>query len=221
MCQYDGCATWPSYGPPDTRIPVFCRQHCPRDLAYKNVKAKVCLVAGCGKQPSFAPPGVSMGGATHCSQHRLAGHRRPGRSCPVCGKIANFGFPGAPTHCFRHRLPGHRGGRVRHCVAPMCKLLPSFGPPGGSKLDAACCSRHRPRGYINLSASMCEVFGCQKSASFCLAPALAPTKDRPQLRDGASHLKPTRCAAHRPDGYTSRRTGPSRARRAQVLCSQK
>jgi hypothetical protein len=113
-----------------------------------NVKHKMC---GCGKVPSFGPPG---GKIVHCAGCRVAGDvNLKNKMCSTCGeKQPAFAPAGAKRalRCGGCRVAGDVNVTHKKCG---CGKRPSFGPPGGQAVHCAGCS---VAGDVDLISKMCS-----------------------------------------------------------------
>ncbi|TFJ80237.1 hypothetical protein NSK_008380 [Nannochloropsis salina CCMP1776] len=100
-CDVEGCGKVPTYGDPEMRKPVRCRNH--REERHVNVAHRLCdFPDGCLTQPSF---GLDDGkGATRCTKHKEEGMRdMKSRRCEVEGCVKK--------PLYTHGGEGSDGGR--------------------------------------------------------------------------------------------------------------
>lgn len=175
LCRFEKCTKRASFGLPGPRPrssrAEYCLTHCPDSLGYYNVRANLCVVPGCTKQPSYglALPGAK---ATHCVAHSPPGSLRVrSRSCIAAGCAARstHGPPGSEcgdaTYCRRHcaggQLPVIRG---RRCLVDGCETRATCGFPG--KRRKTHCGQHRLAGHVRAWTRKCSRPGCDTYPSF-------------------------------------------------------
>jgi hypothetical protein len=99
-----------------------------------NMKHKKC---GCGKQPSFGPPG---GKRVHCAGCRVDGDvNLVSKMCSTCReKHPVFAPTGAKraVRCGGCRVAGDVDVKNKKCG---CGIQPTFGPPGGKAVHCSGC----------------------------------------------------------------------------------
>jgi hypothetical protein len=138
-----------------------------------NVMHKKC---GCGKQPSFGPPG---GKKVHCAGCRVEGDvELKNKMCSTCGEkqpaVAPAGAKRA-LRCGGCRVPGDVNVVNKTCG---CGKRPSFGPRGGKAVHCAGC---RVEGDVNLISKMCSTCGEK-------VPSFAPAGTKRAIRCGGCRV---------------------------------
>jgi hypothetical protein len=138
-----------------------------------NVKNKMC---GCGKQPSFGPPG---GKKVHCAGCRVEGDvDLVSKMCSTCGETRPTFAPAGTKRALRCggcRVAGDVDVKSKRCG---CGKVPSFGPRGGKAVHCAGC---RVGGDVYLVSKMCSTCGETR-------PTFAPAGTKRALRCGGCRV---------------------------------
>ena len=158
-----------------------------------------CHAAGCGKRAAFTDASCTLRVCRehHNASHiRIYKSRSTTRRCQEagCGRQPNYGPLNAKAvYCLRHKQPHHVNVNRPTCMVQGCKKSRSFGaerssppPEWSGQGDAGCqarkgirrkrgraefCYEHRVSGHVNVRASMCGYFGCNKTGIFGNASA--------------------------------------------------
>jgi hypothetical protein len=136
----------PSFAPAGAKCAIRCGG-C-RVAGDVNVKDKKC---GCGKIPSFGPPG---GKKVHCAGCRVEGDvDLINQMCSTCDEVrASFAPPGQrATRCAGCRFRGDVNVRDRMCSG--CAKRATFGPAGGR---AHRCGDCRIEGDVDVNSAICS-----------------------------------------------------------------